>query len=48
MFERGIPIPNSGDSSKIEASFKKGVLLVTLPKTAEHQKQRKRIPIKAA
>lgn len=48
FFERSIPIPEGIDLDKIEASFKKGVLKVTLPKTAEYQKERKRIPIKAA
>lgn len=47
MFERTIPLPEGVDSSKVEASFKKGVLTVTLPKSAEYQKERKRIPIKA-
>jgi len=47
MFERTIPIPEGIDSNKVEASFKKGLLTVTLPKTAEYQKERKRIPIKA-
>ena len=48
MFERSIPIPEGIDLDKIDASFKKGVLKVTLPKCAEYQKERKRIPIKAA
>jgi HSP20 family protein len=48
MFERTIPIPEGIDSNRVEASFKKGVLTVTLPKSAEFQKERKRIPIKAA
>ncbi|MCQ3972898.1 MAG: Hsp20/alpha crystallin family protein, partial [Anaerolineae bacterium] len=32
---------------KVEATFKKGVLTVTLPKTAEAQKRTKKISIKA-
>jgi HSP20 family protein len=36
------------DSDKIEASFKKGVLTVTLPKKPEAQKATKRIDVKAA
>lgn len=46
MFSRSIPIPEGVDLDKVEASFKKGVLTVTLPKTPEAQKQRKKIPIK--
>ena len=45
MFERTIPIPEGVDSNRVEASFKKGVLTITLPKSAEFQKERKRIPI---
>jgi HSP20 family protein len=48
MFERTIPIPEGVDLDKVEASFKKGILTVSLPKSAEYQKERKRIPIKAA
>lgn len=47
MFERAIPIPEGVDLNKVEASFRKGVLTVTLPKSVEYQ-ERKRIPIKAA
>ena len=36
------------DKDKIEASFKKGVLTVTLPKTPEAQKSEKKITVKAA
>lgn len=35
-------------SDKIEASFKKGVLTLTLPKKAEAQKPAKKIEVKAA
>lgn len=48
MFERTVPIPDGVDLDKVEASFKKGLLTVTLPKTAEYQKERKRIPVRAA
>lgn len=48
MFERTIPVPEGVDLDKVEASFKKGVLTVVLPKSADYQKERKRIPIKAA
>jgi HSP20 family protein len=46
-FERAFRLPEGVDSDKIEASFKKGVLTVTLPKTAEAKKETK-ISVKAA
>ncbi|PYV90953.1 MAG: hypothetical protein DMG05_08590 [Acidobacteria bacterium] len=46
MFRR--TIPEGVDLEKVEAFFRKGVLTVTLPKTVEAQKERKKIPIKAA
>jgi len=45
-FERALRIPETVDSDKIEASFKNGVLTVTLPKTAEAQKPVKKIGVK--
>ena len=45
-FERALRIPDTVDADKIEASFKKGVLTVTLPKTAEAQKPVKKIEVK--
>jgi HSP20 family protein len=47
-FERSFDVPESVDLSKIEATFKKGVLAVTLPKKAEAQKPEKKIEVKAA
>ena len=47
-FERSFDVPEGVDVDKIEASFKKGVLTVTLPKKAEAQKPAKKIEIKAA
>jgi HSP20 family protein len=47
-FERYFTLPESVDSDKIEASFKNGILKVTLPKTAEAQKPAKKIEVKAA
>jgi HSP20 family protein len=46
-FERSFPLPEGVDREKIEASFKNGVLTVTLPKTAEAQKAEKKITVKA-
>lgn len=47
-FERYFGLPDGVDASKIEATFKNGVLKVTLPKTAEAQKPAKKIEVKAA
>jgi len=47
-FERSFQVPNDVDGDKIEASFKKGVLSVTLPKSAEAEKAARKIAIKAA
>jgi len=47
-FERSFRLPEGVDADKIEATFKKGVLTVTLPKTAEAQKAAKKIAVKAA
>jgi HSP20 family protein len=46
-FERTFRVPDGVDLDKVDASFKKGVLTVTLPKTAEAQKAEKKITIKA-
>ena len=47
-FERRFGVPEGVDTNKIEATFEKGVLKVTLPKTAEAQKSEKKIEVKAA
>jgi HSP20 family protein len=47
-FERRFGVLDGVDSNKIEASFQKGVLKVTLPKTAEAQQPEKKIAVKAA
>lgn len=46
-FQRSFPVPEGVDTDKIEASFKKGVLTLTLPKSAEAQKKQKKIAVKA-
>jgi HSP20 family protein len=46
-FQRNFELPDSVDADKIEASFKKGVLTVKLPKKAEAQKPAKKIEVKA-
>lgn len=47
-FERTFRVPEGVDADKIEASFKKGVLTVTLPKKPEAQKPAKKIEVKAS
>ncbi len=47
-FQRSFTLPEGVDTDKIEASFKKGVLTVTVPKTAEAKKAEKKITVKAA
>jgi HSP20 family protein len=47
-FQRTITVPEGVDTDKVEASFKKGLLTVTLPKSAEAQKAEKKITVKAA
>jgi HSP20 family protein len=47
-FERSFAVPESVDETKIEAPFKKGVLMLTLPKKAEAQTPAKKIEVKAA
>jgi HSP20 family protein len=45
-FERAFQVPEGVDTDKIEASFKKGLLTITLPKTADAQKATKKIEVK--
>jgi len=45
-FQRAFSLPAGVDRNKIAADFSKGVLTVTLPKSAESQKQQKKVEIK--
>ena len=47
-FHRSFRVPDGVDADKIQASFKNGVLTVTLPKSAEAQKQERKIAISKA
>jgi HSP20 family protein len=47
-FQRTFALPVGVDHDKIEATLAKGVLTITLPKTAEAQKPQKKIEVKAA
>ena len=46
-FTRTIPLPVEIDAEKAEASFKKGVLTVKLPKTKQVISETKKVPVKA-
>ena len=46
-FTRTVPLPVEVDTTKVKAQFKKGILTVTLPKTAKSLKERKKIQIKS-
>lgn len=46
-FQRSFSLPDGIDYDKVAADFAKGVLTISLPKTAEAQKQAKKIEIKA-
>jgi hypothetical protein len=45
-FQRSFTVPDGIDADKIDATFKDGILTVSLPKTAEAQKKEKQITIK--
>ncbi len=47
-FYRTIPLPAAVDRDQVKAVFKKGVLEITLPKTAEAQKKGKKIKVETA
>jgi HSP20 family protein len=47
-FERSFQVPENIDTDKISAGFEKGVLTITLPKSAEAQRAEKKIEVKAS
>ena len=47
-FQRAFDLPASVDRNKVAADFSKGVLTITLPKTAEAQKPAKKIEVKSS
>lgn len=47
-FQRSFTLPEGVDRDKIAADLSKGVLTVTLPKTAEAQKAQRKIEVKTA
>ena len=46
-FERTFQVPEAIDADKVKANFKKGRLVVTLPKTPAARKAEKKIAVKA-
>jgi HSP20 family protein len=47
-FRRTLPLPDEVEADKVEATFKNGVLTITLPKTPEAQKHTKRISVRTS
>ena len=47
-FERTFQVPDEVDSDKIKASFKKGKLAVSLPKSVEGRRAEKKIAVKTS
>jgi HSP20 family protein len=47
-FQRSFELPGRIDRNKIAPDFSKGVLTITLPKTAEAQKPTKKIEVKSS
>jgi HSP20 family protein len=45
--ERALPLPDGIDADAAQATFKNGVLTVTIPKTAQAQRSAKRIAVKS-
>ncbi|AXQ95578.1 Hsp20/alpha crystallin family protein [Cereibacter azotoformans] len=48
MFQRMFRLPAGIDADKVAARYEKGILTVTLPKTAEAMEKERRIDVKAA
>lgn len=47
-FKRSVPLSSEVEADQVTAQFKNGILTVTLPKTAEAQRQTKKISVKNA
>jgi HSP20 family protein len=46
-FERSLKVPHGVDTSKIAATFKNGILTVSLPKTTKARQPKKKIAVRA-
>jgi HSP20 family protein len=46
-FERTIPLPDGVDPEGVQASYRNGVLRITLPKTADAQNANRRVPVQS-
>lgn len=44
-FRRSFSVPEGVDAGRLEANFSKGVLTVTLPKSAEARQKEKKVPV---
>ena len=47
-FSRSIPLPRQVDADKVSASFSKGVLTITLPKSSAALDERKKISVRSS
>jgi HSP20 family protein len=45
-FSRTVPLPTEINQEKVSATFKKGALMITLPKTEKAAKETKKIAVK--
>ena len=45
-FSRSIPLPREVDQEKVSATFKRGILTITLPKSVRAEERSKKIPVR--
>lgn len=45
-FTRSIPLPREVEQDKVSAAFKRGILTITLPKSARAEERSKKIPVR--